>query len=62
MDVNLLANHGEDIAKFIKDGSYRTDTYGILEGLDDWAKNNKKQLPFDTNFLIRSLKAALGAN
>lgn len=62
MDVNLLANHGDDIAKFIKDGSYRTDTYGILEGLDDWAKNNKKQLPFDTNFLIRSLKAALGAN
>lgn len=62
MDANLLANHGDDIAKFIKDGSYRTDTYGILEGLDDWAKNNKKQLPFDTNFLIRSLKAALGAN
>lgn len=62
MDVNLLANHGEDIAKFLKDGNYSTDTYGILEGLDDWAKNNKKQLPFDTNFLIRTFKAALGAN
>ena len=62
MDVNLLATHGEDIAKFLKDGNYRTDTYGILEGLDDWAENNKKQLPFDTNFLIRTFKAALGAN
>lgn len=62
MDVNLLANHGEDIAKFLKDGNYSTDTYGILEGLDEWAKNNKKQLPFDTNFLIRTFKAALGAN
>ena len=62
MDVNLLSNHGEDIAKFLKDGNYSTDTYGILEGLDEWAKNNKKQLPFDTNFLIRTFKAALGAN
>jgi hypothetical protein len=62
MDANLLANHGDAIAQFIKDGGYRIDTYGILEGLDEWAKDNKKQLPFDTNFLIRSLKAALGAN
>ena len=62
MDFQLLSDSGDDILDFIKEGNYALSSMGITEGLSDWAEQNKKQLPFDMNFLIRFVVGTLRAS
>jgi hypothetical protein len=62
MDFQLLSDSGDDILDFIKEGNYTLSSMGITEGLSDWAEQNKKQLPFDMNFLIRFVVGTLRAS
>lgn len=59
MDLQLIADSGRDILDFINDGGYNLNSMGIAEGLSEWADKNKKQLPFDLNFLIKVVSATL---
>jgi len=62
MDFQLLSDSGDDILDFIKDGGYSLSSMGVTEGLSDWAEQNKKQLPFNMNFLIRFVVGTLRAS
>jgi len=62
MDLQLVTDSGDDILDFIKDGGYSLSSTGVTEGLSDWAEQNKKQLPFDMNFLIRFVVGTLRAS
>ena len=62
MDLQLLTDSGDDILDFIKDGGYSLNSMGVTEGLSDWAEKNKKQLPFDMNFLIKFVAGTLRAS
>jgi len=62
MDFQLLSDSGDDILDFIKDGNYTLSSMGVTEGLSDWAEQNKKQLPFNMNFLIRFVVGTLRAS
>lgn len=62
MDIQLIADSGDDILNYIKDKNYALTAMGISEGLSDWAQENKKQLPFDMNFLIRFTIGTLKAS
>jgi hypothetical protein len=62
MDLQLVTDSGDDILDFIKDGNYALSNMGITEGLSDWANKNKKQLPFDMNFLIKFVAGTLRAS
>lgn len=62
MDIQLIADSGDAILDYIKDKSYPLTAMGVSEGLSDWAQENKKQLPFDMNFLIRFTIGTLKAS
>ena len=62
MDLQLLTDSGDDILDFIKNGGYSLSSMGVTEGLGDWAEQNKKQLPFNMNFLIRFVVGTLRAS
>jgi len=62
MDIQLIADSGDDILNYIKDKNYALTAMGVSEGLSDWAQENKKQLPFDMNFLIRFTIGTLKAS
>ena len=60
LDLQIFADHADDIAKFIEDGDYETTPEGISAGLSEWAQNTGNILPFDKTFLVRTLSTALG--
>jgi hypothetical protein len=62
MDFQLLTDSGDDILDFIKKGNYALSSMGVTEGLSDWADKNKKQLPFNMNYLIRFVVGTLRAS
>lgn len=62
MDIQLIADSGDDILNYIKDKNYALTAMGVSEGLSEWAQENKKQLPFDMNFLIRFTIGTLKAS
>jgi hypothetical protein len=62
MDLQLVTDSADDILNFIKDGGYNLNTMGIAEGLSEWADKNRKQLPFDLNFLIKFVSGTLRAS
>lgn len=62
MDFQLIADEGDSILNFIKDGEYEFTTDGIIEGLADWADKNKKQLPFNKSYLMRFVVGTLRAS
>lgn len=62
MDIQLIADSGDDILGYIKDKGYTLTAMGVSEGLSEWAQENKKQLPFDMNFLIRFTIGTLKAS
>ena len=62
MDFQLIADEGDSILNFIKEGGYELTSIGITEGLADWADKNKKQLPFNKNYLMRFVVGTLRAS
>lgn len=60
LDLQIFADHADDIAKFIEEGDYETTPEGISVGLSEWAQNTGNLLPFDKTFLVRTLSTALG--
>jgi hypothetical protein len=52
MDMQLLVDSSDDILDYINEGNYALTTTGVVEGLTEWAQENKKQLPFNLNFLV----------
>lgn len=59
MDLQLLADHADEILDYIESKNYALNSMGVSEGLSEWAEENKKQLPFDLNFMIRSIISTL---
>jgi len=60
LDLQILTESGDDIIDYIKDKVDDTPSDMQLFGLlSDWADANNKRLPFDMNFLIRTLKTGL---
>ena len=62
MDFQLIADEGDSILNFIKEGGYELTSIGITEGLADWADKNKKQLPFNKSYLMRFVVGTLRAS
>lgn len=60
LDLQIFADHADDIAKFIEEGDYETTPEGISVGLMEWAQQTGNTLPFDKTFLVRTLSTALG--
>lgn len=60
LDLQIITESGDDIIDYIKDKVDDTPSDMQLFGLlSDWADENNKRLPFDMNFLIRTLKTGL---
>ena len=60
LDLQIITESGDDIIDYIKDKVDDTPSDMQLFGLlSDWADENNKTLPFDMNFLIRTLKTGL---
>ena len=59
LDLQIFVDHGDDILDFIKDNLYSTEPEGIIEAMSDWAEENKKTLPMDKSFLVKTFGTAL---
>jgi hypothetical protein len=60
LDLQIITESGDDIIDYIKDKVDDAPSDMQLFGLlSDWADENNKRLPFDMNFLIRTLKTGL---
>lgn len=62
MDMQLVVDHKKEMLDYIKEGSYSLNSMGIVEGLTEWAQENKKQLPPNMNFLIGWVRDTLKAS
>ena len=59
LDLQIFVDHGDDIIDFIKDNLYSIEPEGIIEAMSDWAEENKKTLPMDKSFLVKTFGTAL---
>ena len=59
LDLQIFVDHGDEIIDFIKDNLYPTGPEGIIEALSDWAEENKKTLPMNKSFLVKTFGTAL---
>ena len=59
LDLQIVVDYGSDIIDFIRDDLYPTGPEGIIEALSDWAEENKKTLPMDKSFLVKTFGTAL---
>ena len=59
LDLQIVVDYGSDIIDFIRDDLYPTGPEGIIEALSDWAEENKKTLPMDKSFLVKTLGSTL---
>jgi len=59
LDLQIFVDHGDDIVDFIKADLYPIGPEGIIDALSDWAEENKKTLPMDKSFLVKTFSTAL---
>lgn len=60
MDIQLLAKHGDELLRAAE--GVERDSMSVNRALVRWAEENKKQLPFNMNFLTRFVIDTLNAS